>query len=61
MQARRALILGIEDVDAAGAKAGHDQEAPCLVLIAVTRAARIPAEVVKFVAQVGHHRAVDDL
>ena len=54
VQLRRALLGCVDDVDAARALARHDQVAARFVLVAVARAAGVPAEVVQFVADVGH-------
>ena len=57
--------LGVDDVDARGAEAGHDQVAPLDVRVRRVRAehrgAGVPAEVVQLVAGVGHLDLADEL
>ncbi len=58
------IRLGVEHVDARGARARHDQVAPLHVRVrgvgAEVRAAGVPAEVVQFVVAVGQLRLPDD-
>ena len=56
-----ARIGGVDDVNPAGAKPGHDQIAPRLAGIGVATAARVPAKVMQLVAGVGHRQPGDDL
>ena len=52
------VIGDVDDVDARGAKAGHDQMRA--VRPVAGRAAAVPAEVVQLVAHVGHRRLMHD-
>ena len=53
-------VLRVDDVDAARLQTRNDEVAPVAGL-AVARRADVPAEVVEFVAGLGHREAVDDL
>ena len=59
------VVLDVDDVDARGAQAGHEQVAALDVRVrrprAQRRRARVPAEVVQLVADVGHVEPADDL
>ena len=62
---RARIGLGVEDVDARGAQARHHQIAPLDMRMrrvrAEARRAGVPAEVMEFVAGVGHRDRADDL
>ena len=59
------VVLDVDDVDARGAQAGHEQVAALDVRVGRPRAQRrgagVPAEVVQLVADVGHVEPADDL
>ena len=61
----RRVGLGVDDVDARGAEAGHDQVAPLDMRVRRVRAehrgAGVPAEVMQLVAGVGHLDFPDEL
>src|SRR5438874_4175723 len=57
----RALIGGIQDVNAARAQAPYNQEAPRLALIVMAGAASVPAKMMQFIIQARQLGAVDDL
>src|SRR3989454_7313568 len=57
----RALVSGIQDVNAARAKATRNQEAPRLALIVMAGAASVPAKMMQFIIQARQLGAVDDL
>ncbi len=61
MKLGRALVLRVDDVDAARAEAGQHQEAALLPFRAVTGAAGVPPGVVQLVAHVWHLKPVDHL
>ena len=51
----------VDDVDASRLEAGHDQEPPHVLRVAVAAAARVPAEMMQLVPQLGHRHAFDHL
>ena len=53
------IVVHVQDVNARGAEAGHDQVRA--VRSVAGRAAAVPAEVVELVPGAGHRRLVDDL
>src|SRR5690606_7737150 len=56
-----ALVLGIDDVDAARAEARQHQEAALLGRLAVAGAAGVPARVMQLITHVWHLQPVDHL
>jgi hypothetical protein len=56
-----ARIGGIQDVNAARAKAACNQEAPRLALIVIAGAASIPTKMMQFIIHARQLGAVDDL
>src|SRR6266700_4001561 len=57
----RALIGGIQDVNAARAQAPDNQEAPRFALVVVAGTTGVPAKMMQFIIYAGHWRAVNDL
>src|SRR6184192_4040151 len=55
------LVRGINDVHTARVKTGDDQKLTRFALVAMTRTTGIPSKVVKFITNVGHHGAGNDL
>ncbi len=51
----------VDDVDASRLQAGHDQEPPHVFCVAVAAAARVPAEVMQLVPELGHGHALNHL